>query len=57
MHLAVENENEHDVMPGDATIILPRHDAWVIGDEPAVFISFEKENKSYDELKLFSYYY
>jgi hypothetical protein len=41
MHIVVENGNELDVMPGDAIIIPPRHDGWVIGNEPAVFISFE----------------
>ena len=37
----LENGNELDVMPGDAINIPPRHDGWVVGNEPAVFISFE----------------
>jgi hypothetical protein len=41
MHIIVENGNELDVLPDDALIIPPRHDAWVVGNEPAVFISFE----------------
>ena len=40
-HISVENGNELDVIPGDVTIIPPGHDAWVVGNEPAVFISFE----------------
>lgn len=41
MHIVIENGNELDVMPGDAIIIPPRHYGWVVGNKPAVFISFE----------------
>jgi mannose-6-phosphate isomerase-like protein (cupin superfamily) len=41
MHLVIENGKELDLMPDDATIIPPGHDAWVVGNEPAIFISFE----------------
>lgn len=33
--------------PGDAYIIEPRHDAWVVGDER--FVGFEFEAKSAEE--------
>ena len=41
MLIVVENGNELDIMPGDAIIIPPRHDGWVVGNEPAVFIEFQ----------------
>jgi hypothetical protein len=41
LHIVVENGDELDAVPGDAIIIPPRHDAWVVGNKPAVFINFE----------------
>ena len=41
LHIAVENGDELDVMSGDAVVIPPRHDAWVVGNESAVFIEFQ----------------
>jgi hypothetical protein len=41
MHIVVENGNELDIMPGDAIIIPPRHDGWVVGNEPAVFYEIQ----------------
>ena len=41
LHIVLENGDKLDAIPGDAIIIPPRHDAWVIGKEPAVFINFE----------------
>ncbi len=26
--------------PGDAVVIPPGHDAWIVGDEPCVFLDF-----------------
>ena len=42
-HLVVrmDDGSEHEFRPGDAGIIPPGHDAWVVGDEPVVFIDFQ----------------
>ena len=32
---------ETDIKPGSVALIHPGHDAWVVGDEPAVGIDFE----------------
>jgi hypothetical protein len=36
-----EDGTEGDVGPGDAYVIEPGHDAWVLGEEPAVAFEFE----------------
>ena len=47
--LAVRHEDgtELELGPGDAYIIEPGHDAWVVGDER--FVGFEFESKSAEE--------
>ena len=37
---------EAKVGPGDAFEIGPRHDAWVVGDEPCIALDFEHLEKS-----------
>jgi hypothetical protein len=32
-----------EIGPGDAYIIPPGHDAWVVGDEPATGLEFSRE--------------
>ena len=41
MHVVHNDGTEGDAGPGDAYIIEPGHDAWVIGDEPLVAYEFE----------------
>jgi len=43
--LVVEHEDgsEGEVGPGDAYVIEPGHDAWVLGDEQVVAIEFESQ--------------
>jgi hypothetical protein len=41
LHVAHEDGSEGDVGPGDAYVIEPGHDAWVIGDERVVAFEFE----------------
>lgn len=42
-HLRVTHEDgsEGEVKAGDVYRIAPGHDAWVLGDEPAVFVEFQ----------------
>jgi len=41
MIVKMDDGSEHEFRPGDAGIIPPGHDAWVVGDEPVVFIDFQ----------------
>ncbi len=41
LHVAHADGTGADVGFGDAYVIQPDHDAWVIGDEPAVVVEFE----------------
>jgi hypothetical protein len=41
MHVAHEDGTEVDLTAGDAYVIEPGHDAWVVGDEPAVAYEFD----------------
>jgi len=41
MHVAHDDGTESDLVPGSAYVIEPGHDAWVVGDEPAVAFEFE----------------
>jgi hypothetical protein len=41
MHVTHEDGSEGEVKPGDVYRIGPGHDAWVISDEPAVFVEFQ----------------
>lgn len=44
LHVAHADGTEVDLEPGDAYVIEPSHDAWVIGDEP--FVAYEFESKT-----------
>src|SRR5436309_5295678 len=37
----MDDGTEYEFGPGDACSIPPGHDAWVVGDEPAVLIDFQ----------------
>ena len=41
MHVVHDDGTEGDVGPGDAYVIAPGHDAWVVGDEPTVGFEFD----------------
>ena len=40
MTIRLTDGTEETIVPGDFVEIPPGHDAWVIGDEPAVFLDF-----------------
>lgn len=41
LHVIFSDGTEKDIKSGDVVIIPSGHDGWVVGDEPAVFISIE----------------
>ena len=41
IHVVPEDGAEADLGPGDAYVIEPGHDAWVVGDEPCVGYEFD----------------
>ena len=41
LHVTHGDGSEGEVAPGGAYRIAPGHDAWVVGDEPAVFVEFQ----------------
>jgi hypothetical protein len=43
MHVIQNDGSEAEVGPGEAYIIDPGHDAWVVGDEPFVGYEFESQ--------------
>jgi hypothetical protein len=47
LHVSHEDGSEADLGPGDAYVIEPGHDAWVIGDER--FVGFEFEPRAAEE--------
>jgi hypothetical protein len=47
MRVTHEDGSEADVGSGEAYVIEPGHDAWVIGDER--FVAFEFESRSAEE--------
>ena len=47
LHVVHEDGSEADFAPGDAYLIEPGHDAWVVGDES--FVGFEFESRAAEE--------
>ena len=47
IHVVHEDGTELDLSAGDAYVIEPGHDAWVVGDE--AFVGFEFESKAAEE--------
>ena len=43
MHVVHNDGTEADLSAGDAYVILPGHEAWVVGDEPFVTFEFNTE--------------
>jgi Cupin domain len=40
MHVVMDDGREADAGPGDAFVIAPGHDAWIVGDEPCVALDW-----------------
>ena len=40
MHIRMDDGSEAEVGPGDACVIPPGHDAWIVGDEACVMLDF-----------------
>ena len=38
LHVVMDDGTEYEYGPGDIGVIPPGHDAWVVGDEPAVML-------------------
>jgi mannose-6-phosphate isomerase-like protein (cupin superfamily) len=47
MHISHEDGSEMEIQPGQAYVIEPGHNAWVVGEEP--FVGFEFESRSAEE--------
>jgi hypothetical protein len=47
MHIAHDDGTEADIAAGQAYLIEPGHNAWVVGDEP--FVGLEFESRSAEE--------
>jgi hypothetical protein len=43
LRIRMDDGSEFDCRPGDVSLLPSGHDAWVVGDEPAVFIQFDFE--------------
>ena len=41
LHVVMNDGTEKDVGPGEISLILPGHDAWVVGNEPVVMVDFQ----------------
>jgi mannose-6-phosphate isomerase-like protein (cupin superfamily) len=40
MHVRMDNGDEVECKPGEATVIPPGHDAWVVGNDTVEFLDF-----------------
>jgi hypothetical protein len=38
LHVIMDDGSEAEFGPGDVSLLPPGHDAWVVGDEPAIVI-------------------
>lgn len=47
MHVVHDDGSEADLAPGDAYVIEPGHDAWIVGDD--TFVGYEFESKAAEE--------
>ena len=42
LHVRMDDGTEEEFGPGDAYVIPPGHDAWVVGDEPVVSVDMSR---------------
>ena len=40
LHVKMDDGTEAEAGPGDAIVVSPGHDAWVVGDEPCVMLDW-----------------
>ena len=40
MHVVMDDGSEEELGPGEAAVIPPGHDAWIVGDDACVFLDF-----------------
>jgi mannose-6-phosphate isomerase-like protein (cupin superfamily) len=52
MRVRMDDGTELDLGPGDAHVVGPGHDAWVVGDEPLVTIDFADADLADDDRQL-----
>ncbi len=43
LKVVMDDGSETELGPGDAYVVDPGHDAWVVGDEPCVFVDVSSE--------------
>src|SRR5687768_12564704 len=43
LHVVHDDGSEAEAGPGDAYVIEPGHDAWVLGDDPVIALEFESK--------------
>ena len=41
LHVVMDDGTELDCKPGDVSLLPSGHDAWVVGDEPAIVVDFQ----------------
>lgn len=41
LHIVMDDGSEFDCGPGDVSFLPSGHDAWVVGDEPAIVVDFQ----------------
>ena len=41
LHILMDDGTEFDCKPGDISLLPSGHDAWTVGDEPAVVVDFQ----------------
>ena len=41
LHVKMDDGSEFDCKPGDVSVLPSGHDAWVVGNEPAVIVDFQ----------------
>ena len=41
MHIVMDDGTERDVKAGEVSSLPPGHDAWVVGNEPAIVVDFQ----------------
>jgi hypothetical protein len=41
LKIKMDDGTEYEARPGDTTLLPSGHDAWVVGDEPAVIVDFQ----------------